>query len=175
MLTKTRAFIRGKNKVAQNEKWKKLLWVFVFIKYGKFWSISLELFIKHKPLLSEECICSSSVSQALMNNSFCCEFRIQWRRYIHTQYYTSDMGAFGNLSSCLHRLCHFFITQGSIAFMYELSSCWYVLTYTYYPIIFFFPSLYWTSSTGLKYTMKIVNLFNHREEVSTETKRPIYA
>ena len=121
------------------------------------------------------CTYADRSSQTLMNNSFCCEFRIQWRRYIHTQYYTSDMGAFGNLSSCLHRLCHFFITQGSIAFMYELSSCWYVLSYTYYPIIFFFPSLYWTSSTGLKYTMKIVNLFNHREEVSTETKRPIYA
>ena len=36
------AFIRGKNKVARNEKWKKQLWVFVYnyIKYGKFWSVS---------------------------------------------------------------------------------------------------------------------------------------
>ena len=40
-----------KNKVAQNEKWKKQLWVFVCIKYG----ISLGHFIKHKPLISEEC------------------------------------------------------------------------------------------------------------------------
>ena len=47
-------FIRGKNKVVWNEKQKKQLWGFVYIKYGKFWSISLELFIKHKPLLSEE-------------------------------------------------------------------------------------------------------------------------
>ena len=30
-----------KNKVAQNEKWKKNTWVFVFQKYGKFWSILL--------------------------------------------------------------------------------------------------------------------------------------
>ena len=30
------------------------MWVFVFQKYGKFWSISLEHFIKHKPLISEE-------------------------------------------------------------------------------------------------------------------------
>ena len=42
-----RAFIRGKNKVAKNEKQKKQLCVFVYIKYGKFWSVSLELFIKH--------------------------------------------------------------------------------------------------------------------------------
>ena len=54
MSTKTRAFIRDENKLAWNEKWKKQLWVFVYIKYGKFWSVSLELFIKHKPLFSEE-------------------------------------------------------------------------------------------------------------------------
>ena len=47
------AFIRDKNKVAQNEKWKKTLG-FVFQKYGKFWSILLGHFIKHKPLISEE-------------------------------------------------------------------------------------------------------------------------
>ena len=29
-------FIGEKNKVAGNEKWKKELWVFVYIKYGKF-------------------------------------------------------------------------------------------------------------------------------------------
>ena len=37
-----------KSKVARNEKRKKLLWVFVYIKYCKFWRISLELFIKRK-------------------------------------------------------------------------------------------------------------------------------
>ena len=53
--TQTRAFLKEENKVAQNEKWKKkLIWVFVFQKYGKFWSISLGYFIKHKPLISEE-------------------------------------------------------------------------------------------------------------------------
>ena len=31
----TRVFMRGKNKVAQNEKRKKQLWVFAYIKYGK--------------------------------------------------------------------------------------------------------------------------------------------
>ena len=31
----TRALIRGKNKVARNEKWKKQLWGFVCLKYGK--------------------------------------------------------------------------------------------------------------------------------------------
>ena len=36
-----RAFIRGKNKVAWNEKWKKQLWVFVYIKYGISSSINL--------------------------------------------------------------------------------------------------------------------------------------
>ena len=29
-------------------------WVFVFQKYGKFWSVSLGHFIKHKPLISNE-------------------------------------------------------------------------------------------------------------------------
>ena len=43
------------NKVARNENWKKQLWVFVYIKYGKFWSVSPGHFIKHKPLISEEC------------------------------------------------------------------------------------------------------------------------
>ena len=46
----------GKNKVARNKEWKKQLWVFVYIKYGKFWSVSPGHFIKHKPLISEECL-----------------------------------------------------------------------------------------------------------------------
>ena len=33
---------------------KKTTWVFVFQKYGKFWSVSLGHFIKHNPLISEE-------------------------------------------------------------------------------------------------------------------------
>ena len=32
----------------------KSTWVFIFQKYGKFWSILLGHFIKHKPLISEE-------------------------------------------------------------------------------------------------------------------------
>ena len=35
---------------------KKQLWVFIYIKYGKFCSVLLELFIKHKLLFSEECM-----------------------------------------------------------------------------------------------------------------------
>ena len=40
-------------------KWKtkKKIWVCVFQKYGKFWSILVGHFIKHKPLISEECRC----------------------------------------------------------------------------------------------------------------------
>ena len=36
-------------------KWttKKTTWVFVFQKYGKFWSVSLEHLVEHKPLISE--------------------------------------------------------------------------------------------------------------------------
>ena len=33
---------------------KKTMWVFLFQKYAKFWSVSLVQFIKHKPLFSEE-------------------------------------------------------------------------------------------------------------------------
>ena len=43
-----------KNKVAWNEKWRKQLWVFIYIKYGKFWSVSLEHQVEYKPLISEE-------------------------------------------------------------------------------------------------------------------------
>ena len=32
------------------------MWVFIFQKYGKFSSVLLEHFIKHKPLFSEECL-----------------------------------------------------------------------------------------------------------------------
>ena len=35
-------------------KMKKSSYVFVFQKYGKFWCVSLEHFIKHKLLISEE-------------------------------------------------------------------------------------------------------------------------
>ena len=51
----------GKNKVAQNKKRKKTSWVFVFQKYGKFWSVSLGHFIQHKPLISEECISTNEL------------------------------------------------------------------------------------------------------------------
>ena len=46
--------------LGQNIKWhemeneKKTMWVFLHIKYVKFWSISPGHFIKHKPLISEE-------------------------------------------------------------------------------------------------------------------------
>ena len=33
----------------------KTTWIFVFQKYGKFSSVSQGHFIKHKPLISEEC------------------------------------------------------------------------------------------------------------------------
>jgi hypothetical protein len=36
MSTYNRAFIREKSKIAINEKWKKQIWVLVYIKYGKF-------------------------------------------------------------------------------------------------------------------------------------------
>ena len=50
----SRTFIREKYKVAQYKKWKKQLWVFFCQKYSKFWSISLELFVEHKPSIWEE-------------------------------------------------------------------------------------------------------------------------
>ena len=41
-----------KCKVARNTK--KTTWVFLYIKYRKFWSVSLEHFIERKPLIYEE-------------------------------------------------------------------------------------------------------------------------
>ena len=38
---------------------KKTTWVFLYIKYSQFWSISLEHFVERKPLFSEECIAIS--------------------------------------------------------------------------------------------------------------------
>ena len=43
-----------KLKVAWNEKRKKTAWVFLYIQYGKFWSVSPEQKIERKPLFSEE-------------------------------------------------------------------------------------------------------------------------
>ena len=34
--------------------WSMSTWVFLYIKYSKFWSVSLENFVEHKPLISEE-------------------------------------------------------------------------------------------------------------------------
>ena len=43
-------------------KWKtkKTTWVFLYIKYSKFWSVSLEHFVERKPLIYEEWITSYS-------------------------------------------------------------------------------------------------------------------
>ena len=46
--------LREKIKVAQIGNWNTR--VFIFQKYGKFWSISLELFVEHKPSNCEEWI-----------------------------------------------------------------------------------------------------------------------
>ena len=54
-------------------KWKrnKTTWVyFVFQKYSKFWSISLEHFIKNKPHISEECIGQSVEQFKIWNYKF---------------------------------------------------------------------------------------------------------
>ena len=44
-------------------KWKrkKTTRVFLYIKYSKFWSVSLEHFVQRKPLISEECTNTSKV------------------------------------------------------------------------------------------------------------------
>ena len=47
---------RGKFYLANS--WTDTLWVFVCQKYGKFWSVLLGHFIKHKPLISEEWLCN---------------------------------------------------------------------------------------------------------------------
>ena len=45
----------GKKWSSTKWKTKKTTWVFIYQKYAKFWSVLLELFVKHKPLISEEC------------------------------------------------------------------------------------------------------------------------
>ena len=60
--------IRKKYKVARNETRKNQLWVFVCLRYGKFWSISLELFIEHKPSNSEKWWCNGLKSNLNMTS-----------------------------------------------------------------------------------------------------------
>ena len=49
----------NKSEVARNEKWKKkTIWVFLFQKCGKSWSILLEFFIKQTAWNCEVCTCS---------------------------------------------------------------------------------------------------------------------
>ena len=52
---------------------KKTMWVSEFQKYGKFWRISLEHFIKHKLHISEECLMDSFAKQPLAPIN-CCTF-----------------------------------------------------------------------------------------------------
>ena len=65
MSTWSGAFIRGKK---SSTKWKKYIWFFIFQKYGKFWSISLGYFIKHKPLISEKCESNFFSTSALISS-----------------------------------------------------------------------------------------------------------
>ena len=53
-------------------KWKtkKTTWVFWYIKYGKFWSISLEHFVERKPLIYEECTISLIVYLSITTKLF---------------------------------------------------------------------------------------------------------
>ena len=44
----------SKNIKLHEIKTKKTTWVLLLQKYGKFWSVSLEHFVEHKPLISEE-------------------------------------------------------------------------------------------------------------------------
>ena len=51
-------------------RWKKSIWVFLLQKYGKFWSISQDNFIKHNPLISEVC-CLKILMQPPMHTNIC--------------------------------------------------------------------------------------------------------
>ena len=55
LLTMTRVFIGENVKVQKMKRRKKTMWVFLNVRHSKFLSISLEHFIKCKPLIFEEC------------------------------------------------------------------------------------------------------------------------
>ena len=94
-------------------KWKKQLWVLVYIKYGKFCSVSLELFIKHKPLSSEECtMCVYVVSRSHKSHEWglhnqskqqqsCCK-RSAYSKYV---YYYMVLVQCINISTCRFLSC----------------------------------------------------------------------
>ena len=50
-----------RKKCSTKWKTKETTWIFVFQKYGTFWSVLLGYFIKHKPLIPEECISFSRI------------------------------------------------------------------------------------------------------------------
>lgn len=64
-----------KNKVVRNERWQRQLWVFIFKKYGKFWSVSLGHFIKHKLLFSEEWFMIFWTRQFIVISTHCKNFQ----------------------------------------------------------------------------------------------------
>ena len=49
--------------IQSSSKWKMktTIWVFLFQIYGKFWSVSLDNFIKHKPPISEKWLATSKL------------------------------------------------------------------------------------------------------------------
>ena len=63
-------------------KMKKPIWVFVFQQYGKFWSVSLEHFIKHKPLISEEFqLCYNMYDLLLKKITTLNSSNLDWKHY----------------------------------------------------------------------------------------------
>ena len=75
--------LRKKNKVAQNEKWKKKLWIYIYMTYSKFGSISVGHFIKHIPLIPEEW---TNTRIRYLKLDFCFVWGV-WARYTSYQVY----------------------------------------------------------------------------------------
>ena len=74
----------GKNESCLKWRTKKTTWVFLCIKYSKFWSVSLEHFVERKPLIYEEWhIVSKFISCEENSNSSC------WLSYTEKYYESS--------------------------------------------------------------------------------------
>ena len=60
--------------------------MFVFQKYSKFWSISIGHFIKHKPLISEECLWASDPDWIMLWFSLISSIFLYFQSFDHEKY-----------------------------------------------------------------------------------------
>ena len=126
-------------------KWKtiKTMWVFLYIKYSKFWSISLEHFVERKPLISEECIIVHIIvyrKDIWASISFSEVFFVRHLgkniRQLDSSQQTYKCNSFESKTDVATQLIGIFINQGYILFLFLMLGfhAWNILRFGNGPI-----------------------------------------